>query len=133
MDHRVSIKPTATGSSAWKNVKEEKSYMRDTPRQCFGSLLFVIYINDLPDILNREPYLFADVFKIRNDHYDKDALVHLPQQPGVTRGHDKKTSESIASQIGLLPCGTLCQVIWLMHLPLIHSKIDLMLSVTDNL
>ena len=31
-----------------------------------------------------------EVFKIMNNHYDKDASVHLPQPPGVTRGHDKK-------------------------------------------
>ncbi len=31
-----------------------------------------------------------EVFKMMDGYYDRDSVVHLPQQAGVTRGHNKK-------------------------------------------
>ena len=66
-------KVTVNGrESGWRDV------LSGIPQgSVLGPLLFVIYINDLPDILDSEAFLFADdtkIFKIINDQNDSDQL-----------------------------------------------------------
>ena len=59
-------------------VSELKKMTSGIPQgSVLGPLLFVLYINDLPDLLQSQPYLFADdtkIFRIIKNHHDTQIL-----------------------------------------------------------
>ena len=60
-------------TSKWRNIKFRKSNERCTPGQYFGTLVFLVFINDLPDKCNTViPLLFADDAKIISINLGRD-------------------------------------------------------------
>ena len=68
-------------------LSEPKKMTSGIPQgSVLGPLLFVVYINDLPDILQSQPYLFADdtkIFRIIKNNRDQQVL-----QEDLDRLHD---------------------------------------------
>jgi hypothetical protein len=74
VDRTLLTEPHSTGTSRLDSLCHLLCRLWSTPRNSFGSLLFLLFINDLPDIVKSNVRLFADdclLYRVINTKTDQ--------------------------------------------------------------